>query len=132
MSEYEFSDKQNETFDQLANALQRFAIIFGIWGACFAAMVAMDMGASAFGASGGTGNPIGAIAALAAGAACVVIAFLLLKPVKNFRQITTTKGRDIAELIQAFSSLNTAAKYLQLVLAILFVGSLVGISSLLT
>jgi hypothetical protein len=55
----------------------------------------------------------------------------LLKPVNNFRRITTTSGKDISELLEALSYLNTSHGYLRLVLALLFAGCLIGMIALL-
>ena len=131
MSEYEFSDSQNQSFDQLANALQRFAIIFGVWGASFVIMAVLDMSMAALGIEGGSQNHAGAAVSVVTGVACVIIALMMLKPVKNFRRITTTSGKDISELLGALAHLNASHGYLRLVLAILFVGSLIGMFALL-
>ena len=119
MAEYEFTSEQNETFDKLANSLQRFAIIFGIWGALFVLMGALDF----IGATASFGGLIQAIV----GIAIVIMAFLFLKPVQNFRRITTTEGQDISELLSALRLLNGSHNLLRIVLGLVFLGALIGL-----
>jgi hypothetical protein len=127
MSEYEFSDTQNELFEKLANALQRFALIFGIWSAMFVVMALLDMiMPSLDNISGGIQSYIGPVVSIVIGIACVIIAVMFMKPVQNFRRITTTSGTDISELLEALRSLNTSHGYLRLVLALMFMGALLA------
>ena len=119
MAEYEFTSEQNETFDKLATSLQRFAIIFGIWGALFVVMGVLDFTGGAI--------PFGGLVSAIAGIAIVIMAFLFLKPVQNFRGITTTEGQDISELLTALKLLNSSHNLLRLILGLIFLGSLIGL-----
>ena len=119
MAEYEFTSEQNETFDKLANSLQRFAIIFGIWGALFVVMGVLDFT--------GAATPLGGLISAIAGIAIVIMAFLFLKPVQNFRRITTTEGQDISELLSALRLLNGSHNLLRIVLGLIFLGALIGL-----
>jgi hypothetical protein len=123
MAEYEFTDEQNKTFNKLATSLQRFAIIFGIWGALFVVMGVMDF-------TGESQAPFGGLVSAIAGLSIVITAFLFLKPVQNFRRITTTQGQDISELLTALKLLNSSHNLLRLVLGIVALASLVGVSML--
>ena len=119
MAEYEFTSEQNKTFDSLANSLQRFAIVFGIWGALFVVMGILDFI--------GAATPFGGLVSAVAGIAIVIMAFLFLKPVQNFRRITTTEGQDISELLAALKLLNSSHNLLRIVLGLIFVGALIGL-----
>ena len=122
MSEYEFTNEQNEIFSKLANALQRFAIIFGLFGVLLIVMAVADMMGSE-----PTKNMIYVGSCVVGGAVCAFLAFLFLKPVQNFRSITTTKGQDISELLTALGHLNASHNFLRIVLFFFVAGSLIGV-----
>jgi hypothetical protein len=120
MAEYEFTDEQNRTFDKLASALQRFAILFGIFGVLMVVLGALNL-------LSGNGPQAGAAIQALAGVLIMVIAFLFLKPVQNFRRITTTSGQDISELLGAVGHLNTSHNLLRLVLGVMFLVAIIAV-----
>ena len=123
MSEYEFTGEQNQAFDKLAKTLRNFAIAFGIWAALLLVMGVVGMGGGI-----GTGwSPISSIVVIFAGIVGVIIAFLFLKPVGNFRRITTTEGNDITELLTALENLNKSHNLFRIAVAVAFLASFIGL-----
>ena len=113
MAEYEFTNEENKTFDSLANALRRFALTFATW-----AGLLVLMGLAGF--TGGR-SAYGNIAMIVVGGATIVLALMFLKPVGNFKRITTTQGQDVSELLGALDELNKSFSLLRIFVALFFV-----------
>ena len=113
MAEYEFTNEENTTFDSLASALRRFALTFATW-----AGLLVLMGLAGF--TGGR-SAYGNIAMIVVGGATIVLALMFLKPVGNFKRITTTQGQDVSELLGALDELNKSFSLLRIFVALFFV-----------
>jgi hypothetical protein len=119
MAEYEFTSEENKTFDSLAGALRRFALTFAVFAALLAVMGVMGFF---------FGRPFVESASwLIVGAATVFLALMFLKPVDNFRHITTTQGQDISELLGAMGQLNKAFGLLRIGVALILVAMIFGV-----
>ena len=91
MSEYEFSDKENEQF---VNFSFRLLILSATLGA--AGLVSIILGII---------SPFSATDVIT-GIAFIAIGVSLFLPVQNFKNIISTKGNDMKELMNGFSVLN--------------------------
>ena len=123
MAEYEFTEKQNQACDRLARALRRFAIVVGV----FAALL-LILGISQM--IGGAARPLATLGIIVAGGLSIVLAYLFLQPLDNFRNITATKGHDTTELLTALNDLNKAHKMFRLILFLFVLSTLVGLVTL--
>jgi hypothetical protein len=132
MSEYEFNDTQNRVFAKLAGHLRGFGIQLGIFAA-----VLMFLGLVF--TFRGSAEVTDSFTAVMGGAGIVfmgalVLAFCLrmLKPVAQFREIVTTKGHDVAALMNGLDELAMAHRTLRLILVLLLMGAALGVYRLLT
>ena len=123
MSEYEFTVEENKTFDSLAGALSKFAYTFAVY-----AVGLIVMGLLAFVAE----RPLTmSISMVVTGAITVVLALMFLKPVDNFKRITTTQGQDISELLGAMGNLNKTFGLLRVGMAVFLVSMIIAVPILL-
>lgn len=127
MSEYEFTERQNTIFDSLSVSLRQFSIQLGVFavmliflGLVFTIRGNIDL-TDRFGAvAGGVGI-------MFIGALSLALCFRLLKPVREFRQIVTTKDRDITQLIVGLEKLSWAHGLLRIILILLLIGGVLGV-----
>jgi hypothetical protein len=123
MSEYEFTVEENKTFDALADALRKFAYTFAVY-----AVGLIVMGLLGFFAE----RPLTmSISMLVLGPITVVLALMFLKPVDNFKRITTTQGQDISELLGALGHLNKTFSLLRVGMAVFLVLMIIAVPILL-
>lgn len=118
MSEYEFTEQQNQVLDGLSGALRRLAIVIAVFAAVLVAFGAVpDASRSIF-------ITIGIIGA---GVLSLVMAYLFMQPLDNFRRITTTKGKDLSEFLTALDHLNKAHNMFRLILILLVLAQSAGV-----
>jgi len=111
MVDYEFTTEHNVTFDKLSSTLRRFAFVFGFW------MLTLIIWGAALYIDGTFPMPQ-VLAAVGTGSLGLIISYLFLQPLDNFRRITTSKGKDIPELMEALADLDIAHNFLRLIIAI--------------
>lgn len=126
MSEYEFSEKQNKIFDALSVSLRQFSIQLGVFavmllflGLVFAIRGNIDVTDRFTAVAGGLGIMV-------IGALSLALCFRLLKPVGEFREITTTRNHDISQLMVGLEKLASAHKLLRVILVLLLIGAVLG------
>jgi hypothetical protein len=126
MSEYEFTDKQNTVFDTLSVSLRQFGIQLGVFavmliflGLVFAIRGNVEFTDSFTAVAGGLGITL-------VGALALALCFLLLKPVAEFRQISTTQNSDISQLMMGLEKLAGAYRLLRVILILLLISAALG------
>ena len=90
MSEYEFSDAENEVFTKLNKNMLLASLLLVLSG-----LVALILGITA-----------GSVFDIISGITVITIGISLYFPTDNFRNIVSTTGEDIKELLTAFSELD--------------------------
>lgn len=127
MSEYEFTDKQNLVFGALSVSLRQFGIQLGVFavlliflGLVFAMRGHVEVTDPYTAVTSGIGIMI-------VGALALALCFRLLKPVKEFRKITTTENRDISQLMLGLEKLAWAHNMLRIILILLLVCAAFGL-----
>lgn len=111
MADYEFTTEQNLTFEKLSSTLRGFAYVFGFW------MLTLIAWGIALFVDGGYPMPQ-VLGVIGAGSLGLIISYLFLQPLDNFRRITASKGKDIAELMEALADLDAAHNFLRLIIAV--------------
>jgi len=111
MVEYEFTAEHNVIFDKLSSTLRRFAFVFGFW------MLTLIIWGVVLYVDGSFPIPQ-VLAVVGTGLLGLIISYLFLQPLDNFRRITTSKGKDIPELMEALEDLDIAYNFLRLIIAI--------------
>ena len=126
MSEYEFTDRQNTIFDALSVSLRQFGIQLGVFavmlmflGLVFAIRGHVDVTDRFTAVASGVG-------VMLIGALALALCFRLLKPVGEFRQITTTQDRDISQLMVGLEKLAWAQRLMRIILILLLIGAAFG------
>ena len=126
MSEYEFTERQDTIFDSLSVSLRQFGIQLGVFavmlmflGLVFAIRGNVDVTDSFGAAAGGLGIML-------IGALALILCFRMIKPVGEFRQIVTTKDRDISQLMVGLEKLAWAHGLLRIILILLLIGAVLG------
>ena len=111
MVEYEFTTEHNVIFDKLSSTLRRFAFVFGFW------MLTLIIWGVVLYVDGSFPIPQ-VLAVVGTGLLGLIISYLFLQPLDNFRRITTSKGKDIPELMEALEDLDIAYNFLRLIIGI--------------
>lgn len=109
MSGYEFTELQNQRIDQITQKLSHISIIF------FAFAVVQLLGAFLV----STGPVVWGAAA--SGVLFLGLGYVYHRPLDNLKNITTTKGRDIDELMIGLDDLHIAFLTGQVLIAFLSV-----------
>jgi hypothetical protein len=119
-TEHEFSLEHEEVFIGISESLYRFGIMFGVLGL---ALIALGVAAFLTGAyGGGLAGPLIGVAGAFAG----IGGFLFLRPRASFDRITTSRGRDIARLMDGIEDLDSAHKVLCALLVAFVIARLVA------
>jgi hypothetical protein len=121
-TEHEFSLEHDEIFIGLSESLYRFGIMFGVLGLSLVALGVAVFITGAYG--GGLAGPLIGIA----GVSAAVGGFLFMKPRASFDRITTSRGRDIARLIDGVEDLVSAHNLLRVLLVLFVVARVVGLT----
>ena len=114
MIDYEFTTEHNVTFDKLSSTLRRFAYVFGFW------MLTLIAWGTALYIDGAYSMPQ-VLGVIGTGSLGLIISYLFFQPLDNFRRITTSKGKDIPELMEALADLDIAHNLFRLIIAICLV-----------
>ena len=127
MSEYEFTEKQNQIFAALSVSLRQFGIQVGV----FAVMLMILGLVVAFHDNvqfrDAYTDVAGGLGMILVGALTLALCFRLSKPVSAFRQITTTQSHDIGQLMSGLAQLTQAYRLFRIILALLLIGAAFGI-----
>lgn len=92
MSEYEFTEEQEKLFGSLLNWLNWFSILFVVAGLLISVVAFLMF-------QGPEGNA--ALPGFGIALAMIAIGVLFRRPMDNIKNILTTEGRDISELMIA-------------------------------
>jgi hypothetical protein len=112
MSGYEFSSEENSVILTLAKRMRIVSLLLGVTG-LFA------VGNAIPGLLDG-GSPTG-IGGLIAGAFAIFQAIIFFRPTDNLKNIVTTEGEDIAELMQGMGELAGGLKTMVILLGLMAV-----------
>jgi hypothetical protein len=118
MAEYEFNAEQNKGIDQLHQKLLHVAILFMMLGGVQLVGSFFLVGAAARWVS------------LVAAVLFLAMGWLFVRPLDNFKRVTTTEGQDIKEMMIALSDLRAAFLLAEIVVAILVISIIVEIMRL--
>jgi hypothetical protein len=118
MAEYEFTAEQNEGIDQLRQKLLHVSLLFLIMGG-------IQLVGSFFFAGAGA-----RWVSLLSSVLFLIMGWLFMRPLDNFKRVTTTEGEDIKEMMIALSDLRTAFLLAEIVVAILVVAIIAEIMRL--
>ena len=118
MAEYEFTAEQNEGIDQLRQKLLHDSLLFIIMGGI------QLVGSFFF--SGAGARWVSLLAAVL----FLVMGWLFMRPLDNFKRVTTTEGEDVKEMMIALSDLRAAFLLAEIVVAILVVAIIAEIMRL--
>lgn len=127
MSEYEFTEKQNQIFAALSVSLRQFGIQIGL----FAVMLIILGLVIAFHDNvqfrDAYTDVAGGLGMIFVGALTLALCFRLEKPVSAFRQIITTENHDIGRLMLGLEELARAYRLFRVILVLLLVGTAYGV-----
>jgi hypothetical protein len=107
MSAYEFSSEENIVILSLAKRMRAVSVLLGLTG-----LIAIGNAIPGL-LNGGTPTGIGG---LIAGAFAIVQSIVFFRPTDNLKNIVTTKGEDIAELMQGIRELAAGLKIVVILL----------------
>ena len=107
MSAYEFSSEESIVILSLAKRMRAVSVLLGLTGL-------LAIGNAIPGLSDG-GTPTG-IGGLIAGAFAILQSIIFFRPTDNLKNIVTTKGEDIAELMQGIGELAVGLKIIVILL----------------
>jgi hypothetical protein len=107
MSAYEFSSEENIVILSLAKRMRAVSVLLGLTG-----LIAIGNAIPGL-LNGGTPTGIGG---LIAGAFAIVQSIVFFRPTDNLKNIVTTKGEDIAELMQGIGELAAGLKIVVILL----------------
>jgi hypothetical protein len=118
MADYEFTDAENGQINALRVNLLQVSWLFIILGGLqlVAAFLVADV----------TGRWI----TLAAGMLLLVLGWLFMRPLDNFRRILTTQGQDIRQVLIAMKDLRAACLVAEVIFGILVAGIIVEVMRL--
>ena len=107
MSAYEFSSEENIVILSLAKRMRSVSVLLGLTG-----LVAIGNAIPGL-LAGGTPTGIGG---LIAGAFAILQSIVFFRPTDNLKNIVTTEGGDIAELMQGIGELAAGLKIVVILL----------------
>lgn len=132
MKEYEFTDSQNALFAKLARSLRAFGVQFGIFSILLGVLgVVFVLRADQEGADAYT-SVSGGLGIILLGGLMLLMCLRLLSPVRKFRDIVNTRGRDIDALMAGLDELASAHQTLRVTLVIILLAVALAVYRVLT
>ena len=110
MAQYEFTAEENRHIDQLRRKLQHISMLFLLLGVL--QLVESFM----------LPDPTGQWISLAAAVLILVLGWLFMRPVDNFRRVVSTEGQDIREVVTAIKDLRAAYLGAEIILIVFSAG----------
>lgn len=119
MSGYEFSSEENKVFLTLANRMRTVSLLLGLTG-----LIALG---NAIPGLLDDRSPTG-IGGLVAGAFAILQAIVFFRPTDNLKNIVTTEGEDIAELMQGMGELAGGLKIMVILLGAMAIAIVIAVN----
>jgi hypothetical protein len=108
MSAYEFSREENSTILALAKRMRAVSLLLGLTGIIAIANAIHSLLA---------GDTPAAFGGIIAGAFAIVQSIVFFRPTDNLKNIVSTEGEDIAELMQGIGELASGLRVIVILLA---------------
>jgi hypothetical protein len=127
MSEYEFTEKQNQIFAALSVSLRQFGIQVGVFAVMLISLGLVVAFHNNVQFRDAYTDVAGGLGMILVGALTLALCFRLEKPVSAFRQIITTQSQDIGRLMLGLEELARAYRLFRVILALLLIGVAFGV-----